>query len=63
MLCYAIVEIAVIVPLAAIYLRYSPERSLPALAFGSDGRQIRLFGLPATSRGLLNQSHAGITSR
>jgi len=46
MLCYAIAEIAVIVPLAAIYFRHPPELVLPAPALGGDGRQTRLFGLP-----------------
>jgi len=46
MLCYAVAEIAVIVPLAAIYFRHPPELLLPAPAFGADGRQTRLFGLP-----------------
>jgi len=46
MLCYALVEIAVIVPLAAIYFRHPPELLLPSAALGGDGRQTRLFGLP-----------------
>src|SRR5262249_54143458 len=45
MLCYALAEIVVIVPLAAIYFRHPPELHLAA-ALGSDGRQTRLFGLP-----------------
>src|SRR5262249_48327993 len=44
MLCYALAEIVVIVPLAAIYFRHPPELHLAA-ALGSDGRQTRLFGL------------------
>jgi len=46
MLCYAAAEIAVILPLAAIYFRHPPELFHPSAAFGSDGRQSRLFGLP-----------------
>jgi MFS family permease len=46
MLCYAVAEIVVIVPLAAIYFRHPPELFHPAAAFGVDGRQTRLFGLP-----------------
>jgi MFS family permease len=46
MLCYAVAEIAVIVPLAAIYLRRPPEMLLPSASFGGDGHRTRLFGLP-----------------
>jgi MFS family permease len=46
MLCYAIAEIVVIVPLAAIYFRHPPELFQPATAFGGDGSQARLLGLP-----------------
>jgi MFS family permease len=46
MLCYAVAEIAVMVPLAAIYFRHPPELFLPSAALGGDGRQTRLFGLP-----------------
>jgi MFS family permease len=46
MLCYAVAEIAVMVPLAAIYFRHPPELLLPSAALGGDGRQTRLFGLP-----------------
>jgi MFS family permease len=46
MLCYAVAQIAIIVPLAAIYFRHPPELFHADAAFGGDGRQIRLFGLP-----------------
>jgi MFS family permease len=46
MLCYAAAEIAVIVPLAAIYFRRPPEDIHLAATLGGDGRQTRLFGLP-----------------
>src|SRR6478609_6591073 len=46
MLCYALAEIAVIVPLAAIYFRHPPELLYQATAFGADGRQTHLLGLP-----------------
>jgi MFS family permease len=46
MLCYAAAQIAVIVPLAAIYFRHPPELFHADAAFGSDGRQTRLFGMP-----------------
>src|SRR5689334_20757384 len=46
MLCYAVAEIVVIVPLAAIYFRHPPELLLPASASGTDGKQTLLFGLP-----------------
>ena len=46
MLCYAVAEIVVIVPLALIYFRHPPELFLPAPASGADGRETRLFGLP-----------------
>jgi MFS family permease len=46
MLCYALAQIAVIVPLAAIYFRHPPEDFHPAAALGSGGGQTRLFGLP-----------------
>ena len=38
MLCCAIAEIVVIVPLAAIYFRHPPELFLPAAALGAGGR-------------------------
>ena len=46
MLCYAIVEIVVIVPLAAFYFRHPPELYHQAAAFGAGGRQTHLLGLP-----------------
>jgi MFS family permease len=46
MLCWAVAQIVVIVPLAAIYFRHPPEDFHPAAALGADGRQTRLFGLP-----------------
>jgi MFS family permease len=46
MLCYAVAEIVVIVPLALIYFRHPPELFLPAPASGANGRETRLFGLP-----------------
>jgi MFS family permease len=46
MLCYGLAQIAVIVPLAAIYFRHPPELFHAEAAFGADGRQTRLFGLP-----------------
>jgi MFS family permease len=46
MLYYAIAEIVVIVPLAAIYLRHPPELFHADAGFGADARQTRLFGLP-----------------
>jgi MFS family permease len=46
MLCYAIAEIVVIVPLAAIYFRHPPELFLPAATLGANGKQTRLLGLP-----------------
>ena len=46
MLWYAVAEIVVIVPLAAIYFRHPPEVFHPATAAGAGGRQARLLGLP-----------------
>jgi MFS family permease len=46
MLCYAIAEIVVIVPLAAVYFRHPPELFHPATTVDADGRQTRLLGLP-----------------
>jgi MFS family permease len=46
MLCYAIAEIVVIVPLAAIYFRHPPEDFHPAAALGIGSGPTRLFGLP-----------------
>jgi MFS family permease len=45
MLYYAVVEIVVIVPLAAIYFRHPPELFHPAIALDAD-RRMRLLGLP-----------------
>jgi len=48
MLCYALVEIVVIVPLAAIYFRHPPEVIHPALVSGAGGAsRARVLGLPA----------------
>jgi MFS family permease len=46
MLCYAIAEIVVIVPLAAIYFRHPPEDFHPAAVLGTGDGRARLFGLP-----------------
>lgn len=46
MLYYAITEIAVIVPLAAIYFRHPPEVSMPAASAGIGGAQARVLGWP-----------------
>jgi len=46
MLCYAIAEIVVIVPLAALYFRDPPEVVHPATAVGASGRQTHVLGLP-----------------
>jgi len=46
MLCYAIAEIVVIVPLAAIYFRHPPEDVRPAATLGAGSGARRLFGLP-----------------
>ena len=46
MLCYAVAEIVVIVPLAAIYFRHPPEMFHPATASGGGDNQTRLVGLP-----------------
>jgi MFS family permease len=46
MLCYAVAEIVVVVPLAAIYFRHPPELFHPSAVFGAGGSQTRLFGLP-----------------
>jgi len=46
MLYYALAEIAVIVPLAAIYFRHPPEVITPAASTGSDGAQARVLGWP-----------------
>jgi MFS family permease len=46
MLCYAIIEIVIIVPLAAAYFRPPPELFHPAVASGGSGSQTRVLGLP-----------------
>src|SRR6185312_9503376 len=46
MLCYAVVEIVVIVPLAAFYFRHPPELFHQATALGAGSRQTHLLGLP-----------------
>jgi MFS family permease len=46
MLWYAVAEIAVIVPLAAIYFRHPPEVTYPAVTLGSAGEKARVLGWP-----------------
>ena len=46
MLCYAIAEIVVIVPLAAIYFRHPPEDFHPSAVLGTGDGRAHLFGLP-----------------
>ncbi|HLZ01991.1 MAG TPA: MFS transporter [Bradyrhizobium sp.] len=46
MLCYAIIEIVVIVPLAALYFRHPPELFHQAPVLGAGIRQTHLLGLP-----------------
>jgi MFS family permease len=46
MLWYAVAEIVVIVPLALIYFRHSPEVTHPAAASGAAGSQARVLGWP-----------------
>ena len=46
MLCYAVAEIVVIVPLAAIYFRHPPEVTHPATASGAGAGRPRVLGLP-----------------
>jgi MFS family permease len=46
MLWYALVEIVVIVPLAAIYFRAAPEVIYPAAAIASNGKSARVLGWP-----------------
>jgi MFS family permease len=46
MLCYAALEIAVIVPLAAIYFRHPPEVIHPAAAGGTHASRARVLGWP-----------------
>jgi len=48
MICYALVEIVVIVPLAAIYFRQPPEVIHPGMESGAGGAgRTRVLGLPA----------------
>ncbi|HYC16109.1 MAG TPA: MFS transporter [Pseudolabrys sp.] len=46
MLWYAVLEIVVILPLAAIYFRSPPEIILPAVAATNGGRSARVLGWP-----------------
>ena len=46
MLCYAALEIVVIVPLAAIYFRHPPEIIHPAAAGGTHASRARVLGWP-----------------
>ncbi len=46
MLCYAALEIAIIVPLAAIYLRAAPELPPPVAATGASPVKARVLGWP-----------------
>jgi MFS family permease len=46
MLWYAIAEIVVIVPLAAIYFRHPPEVIYPAVTLDSAGEKARVLGWP-----------------
>lgn len=46
MLCYAALEIAIIVPLAAIYLRAAPELPPPVAASGASPVKARVLGWP-----------------
>jgi MFS family permease len=46
MLWYAVLEIVVILPLAAIYFRSPPEIILPAVAATNGGRPARVLGWP-----------------
>jgi len=47
MLYYAIAEIIVILPLAAIYFRHPPEVIAPAVASGQRARDVRVLGWPS----------------
>jgi MFS family permease len=49
MLWYAVAEIAVIVPLAAIYFRHPPEVTYPAVTLGRAGEKARVLGWPHNS--------------
>jgi MFS family permease len=46
MLCYALAEIAVIVPLALLYFRAPPELILPTASSGANGGKARVLGWP-----------------
>src|SRR5665213_513010 len=46
MLCYAVLEIIVIVPLAAIYFRHPPELIQPATASSARSQSERVLGWP-----------------
>ncbi|HSP49812.1 MAG TPA: MFS transporter [Pseudolabrys sp.] len=46
MLWYAVAEIAIIIPLAAIYFRHPPEVIYPAVTLGSAGEKARVLGWP-----------------
>jgi MFS family permease len=46
MLWYALAEIVIIVPLAAIYFRHPPEVIHPAVVLDSAGRKARVLGWP-----------------
>ena len=46
MLCYAALEIVIIVPLAAIYFRHPPEVIPPAAAGGTHASRARVLGWP-----------------
>ncbi|MBI3704340.1 MAG: MFS transporter [Rhizobiales bacterium] len=46
MLWYALAEIVIILPLAAIYFRHPPEVVYPAVAAGADSGKARVLGLP-----------------
>jgi MFS family permease len=46
MLWYAVAEIVVVVPLAAIYFRHPPEEVHPAAASGGAGEKARVLGWP-----------------
>ena len=46
MLWYALAEIVIIVPLAAIHFRHPPEVTYPAAAMGARGEPRRVFGWP-----------------
>ncbi len=46
MLWYALAEIAIVVPLAFIYLRHPPEVIVPPVASGTSAGKVRVLGLP-----------------